>query len=159
MQLSSPAFEHESEMNRRFTCEGDDVSPPLSWTDAPPDTRSFALLIEDPDAPDPAAPKRIWVHWLVFDIPAGIERLPEDVERRGLPVCVRTGLNDWRTANYRGPCPPIGRHRYFHRLYALDVERLELSDQPSKSELLDAMRTHVLATAELIGTYRKHGHG
>jgi Raf kinase inhibitor-like YbhB/YbcL family protein len=155
MKLSSPAFEHEFEMDRRFTCEGRDVSPPLAWTDPPPGTRSFALLVEDPDAPDPAAPKHIWVHWLVFDIPRTIERLPEDAARLGLPAGARMGANGWHEPSYRGPCPPIGRHRYFHRIYALDVERLGL-DHPTKPALFEAMRTHVLATAELIGTYRAH---
>lgn len=161
MKLTSPAFEHEFEMDRRFTCEGGDVSPPLVWTEAPPGTRSFALLVEDPDAPDPAAPKRIWVHWLVFDIPRTVEQLPEDAGRRGLPVGARMGTNDWREPNYRGPCPPVGRHRYFHRVYALDVERLDQLDfdRPTKAALFEAMRTHVLATAELIGTYRSHRHG
>lgn len=157
MQLTSPAFEHGTEMDRRFTCEGIDVSPPLAWTDAPPGTRSFALLVEDPDAPDPDAPQRIWVHWLVFDIPSSVAQLPEDAgSSEGLPAGARMGMNDWRRASYGGPCPPIGRHRYYHRLYALDVERLDLA-HPTKAQLFEAMRSHVLATAELVGTYRKRG--
>jgi Raf kinase inhibitor-like YbhB/YbcL family protein len=156
MKLTSPAFEHEFDMDPRFTCEGGDISPPLAWTDPPPGTRSFALLVEDPDAPDPAAPKRIWVHWLVFHIPRTIEQFAEDAAREGLPAGARMGSNDWHEPSYRGPCPPIGRHRYFHRIYALDVERLHGLDRapPTKAALFEAMRTHVLATAELIGTYR-----
>jgi Raf kinase inhibitor-like YbhB/YbcL family protein len=157
MKLVSPAFEPGSEMDPRFTCEGIDVSPPLAWMDPPPGTRSFALIIEDPDAPDPDAPERVWVHWLVFDIPISATQLPEHAEgTNGLPTGARVGMNDWHRACYGGPCPPIGRHRYYHRLYALDVERLDLDEPPTKHRLFEAMRNHVLATAELVGTYRKH---
>jgi Raf kinase inhibitor-like YbhB/YbcL family protein len=156
MRLISPAFEPGSEMDPRFTCEGMDVSPPLAWTDAPPGTRSFALIVEDPDAPDPDAPERVWVHWLVFDIPSSVAQLPEHAERTGgLPAGARMGFNDWHRASYGGPCPPIGRHRYYHRLYALDVERLDLDEPPTKPVLFAAMRSHVLATAELVGTSPK----
>jgi hypothetical protein len=112
----------------------------------------LVILLEDPDAPDPAAPRRVWVHWLVFDIPPFVTALVEGAADN-LPGGARHGKNDWGTATYRGPCPPIGRHRYFHRVYALDTV-LELT-QPTKLELERAMRGHILGQAEFVGTYEK----
>ncbi len=154
LRLQSPAFEHLGKIPRRFTCEGEDVSPPLSWTDPPPGTRSFALLVEDPDAPDPEAPKMTWVHWVLYNLPPEARGLEEAVRRERLPAGTLEGRNDWKRTGYGGPCPPIGRHRYFHRLYALDAMLPELKDK-TRAALLKAMEGHVLGGAELIGTYQK----
>jgi len=154
LRLTSSAFEQGQEIPKRYTCEGNDVSPPLAWEGAPPETQSFALVVDDPDAPDPAAPQRTWVHWIVFNLPASMTTLSEGVSR--LPPDAREGLNDWKRTGYGGPCPPIGRHRYVHKLYALDVPLL--LDRPTIGELEAAMQGHILARAELIGTYQKKKH-
>jgi hypothetical protein len=152
--LSSPAFEHEGKMPRHTTCEGDDASPPLRWSDLPEGTESLALIVDDPDAPDPEAPQMVFVHWVLWDIPPGAEGLPEDANSAGLPAGTRVGLNDWERGEYGGPCPPIGRHRYFHRLYALDTALGDLG-KATKADLEKAMEGHILGRAELIGTYQK----
>jgi Raf kinase inhibitor-like YbhB/YbcL family protein len=151
--LRSPAFANQAEIPAKHTCEGKDVSPPLSWSEPPAGTRSFALIVDDPDAPDPAAPKMVWVHWVLYDLPPGARELREGASR-SLPAGAHQGKNDWKRTGYGGPCPPIGRHRYFHKLYALDVA---LGDRGplTKRELEKAMAGHVLAHTELIGTYRK----
>jgi Raf kinase inhibitor-like YbhB/YbcL family protein len=138
----------------QYTCEGADISPPLRWSGAPQGTKSFALIIDDPDAPDPRAPKMTWVHWVVYDIPAEAQGLPEDAANSGLPAGVMQGLNDWKRAGYGGPCPPIGRHRYFHMLYALDTVLPDLG-HATKAQLLGAMQGHMIAEAQLVGTYQK----
>jgi Raf kinase inhibitor-like YbhB/YbcL family protein len=138
----------------QYTCEGADISPPLRWSGAPQGTKSFALIIDDPDAPDPRAPKMTWVHWVVYDIPAEAQGLPEDAANSGLPAGVMQGLNDWKRAGYGGPCPPIGRHRYFHMLYALDTVLPDLG-HATKAQLLGAMKGHMIAEAQLVGTYQK----
>jgi Raf kinase inhibitor-like YbhB/YbcL family protein len=152
MELRSPAFAAGGEIPRRHTCEGDDVSPPLQWQGVPAPARSLVLIVDDPDAPDPAAPQRTWVHWVLVDLPPTTSALPEGGQP--LPVGAREGLNDWKRAGYGGPCPPIGRHRYFFKLYALDCT-LPMPPHPDKAAVEKAMRGHVLAEAELIGTYRK----
>ncbi len=154
LRLSSTAFEHLGRLPRRCTCEGQDVSPPLSWTDPPPGTRSFAILVEDPDAPDPEAPRMTWVHWVLYNLPQETRFLEEGVPSRRLPAGTLEGRNDWKRTGYGGPCPPIGRHRYFHKLYALDAVLPDL-ERPTRAALLKAMEGHVLAGAELIGTYQK----
>ena len=154
MTITSPAFEHNGTIPVRYTCEGDDVSPPLKWTGVPADARSLVLIVDDPDAPDPAAPKRTWVHWLLYNLPADTAGLPEHCRDADLPANTCTGINDWRRTDYGGPCPPVGRHRYFHKLYALDTMLDDLGS-PNKSELETAIKTHILASAELIGTYMK----
>lgn len=154
MQITSPAFESGSDIPKKHTCEGEDVSPPLAWSDAPPGTKSFALVVDDPDAPDPAAPKTVWAHWVLYDIPADSTSLREAVTAKNLPPGAREGLNDWKKPGYRGPCPPVGRHRYVHKLYALDVILPDL-ERPTKARLEKAMEGHVLAHAELIGGYRR----
>lgn len=156
LTLTSTAFAPDDAIPSRYTCEGKDISPPLAWQDAPAETRSFALIVDDPDAPDPAAPQRVWVHWVLYNIPAGISELGEAVVPKDLPAGTREGLNDWSRTGYGGPCPPIGRHRYFHKLYALDAVLPELA-RPDKATLEKAMTGHVLAKAELIGTYQKGG--
>jgi len=152
LQLTSTSFEAGGEIPRRHTCEGEDLSPPLAWTGVPEGTESFALIVDDPDAPDPRAPRMTWVHWVLYDLPADVRELPEGV--RTLPPGTREGKNDWRRTGYGGPCPPIGRHRYVHKLYALDAVLGDLGT-PTKAELEAAMKGHVLARAELVGTYRK----
>jgi len=129
------------------------VSPPLEWEGAPAGTRSYALIVDDPDAPDPRAPQRTWVHWVLYNIPAETHGLPADASADRLPAGTRSGLNDWKRTTYGGPAPPVGRHRYFHKVYALDVELPDLN-QPNKARLLNAMKGHVLAESQLIGTYQ-----
>jgi Raf kinase inhibitor-like YbhB/YbcL family protein len=151
--VSSPAFGDNASIPKRYTCEGEDISSPLKWSGAPQGTKSFALIVDDPDAPDPKAPKRTWVHWVLYDIPASVNELPEGAGKKA-PAGTREGLNDWKRTGYGGPCPPIGRHRYFHKLYALDT-LLPALKEPSKAQLLDAMKGHVLGEAQLVGTYQK----
>jgi Raf kinase inhibitor-like YbhB/YbcL family protein len=153
LQLSSAAFRRLGEIPKKYTCEGADISPPLSFQGLPSGTKSLALIIDDPDAPDPGAPKMTWVHWVLFNIPPGTPGLAEGAA--GLPTGAREGRNDFQRTNYGGPCPPLGRHRYFHKLFALDTI-LEL-DRPTKAELETAMQSHILARAELVGTYQKSG--
>jgi len=154
--LGSPAFAHRQPIPAEYTCEGEDVSPALAWTGVPAGTKSLALIVLDPDAPDPEAPRMIWVHWILYNLPPGVSELPRDVSRAALPPGTLEGKNDWKRTGYGGPCPPIGRHRYFHRLYALDTILPDLH-QPAKPELLAAMEGHVLGQAELVGTYQKSG--
>lgn len=153
MKLSSTAFAPGDAIPPRYTCQGDDVAPPLAWSELPDRTRSLALIVDDPDAPDPAAPTRTWVHWVLIDIPPDVGTLPEG--GRPLPEGCRAGLNDWHRASYGGPCPPVGRHRYFFKLYALDTRLPDLPG-PTKAELERAMQGHVLAQTQLMGTYEKH---
>lgn len=155
-KLTSAAFAAQGPIPARYTCEGGDTSPVLAWTGAPAGTKSYALIVDDPDAPDPAAPQTTWVHWVVYDIPAATSGLAEGAARH-MPAGSRDGMNDWHRPGYGGPCPPIGRHRYFHKLYALDVVLPDLG-APDKAKLESAMQGHVLAEAELIGTYQKAGH-
>ncbi|HEY0502177.1 MAG TPA: YbhB/YbcL family Raf kinase inhibitor-like protein [Lysobacter sp.] len=154
LQLSSPSFEHDGAIASKHTCDGAGVSPALQWTGQPAGTRSLALVVDDPDAPDPAAPKRVWVHWVLYNLPADSPGLAEDVAAAQLPKGTRQGLNDWKRTGYGGPCPPIGRHRYFFKLYALDAELPDLGDA-GKGELMSAMQGHVLAETELVGTYQR----
>ncbi len=150
--ITSPAFAPGSEIPSDCTCEGADASPRLEWTGAPAGTKSFALIVDDPDAPDPAAPKMTWVHWVLYNLPADAIDLADAVAV--LPAGTLEGTNDWKRTGYGGPCPPIGRHRYFFKLFALDTTLPDLNS-PTKPELEKAMRGHILASAELIGTYQK----
>lgn len=154
LSLSSPSFASNAEIPVRHTCDGDDVSPPLRWSGLPLGTRSLALIVDDPDAPDPAAPQRTWVHWILYNLPATTDGLAEGITAAQLPAGTREGLNDWKRTGYGGPCPPVGRHRYFHKLYALDAVLPDLG-RPDKARLLKAIEGHVLARAELIGTYER----
>ena len=154
--LRSSAFDQGAEIPRRHSCEGDDASPPLAWSAPPAGTRSFALIVDDPDAPDPKAPKRTWVHWVVYDLPADARALAEGAGAGALPPGARSGKNDWGRPDWGGPCPPIGRHRYFHKLYALDTQLGDLRT-PTKAALARAMEGHVLGQSELMGTYEKKG--
>jgi Raf kinase inhibitor-like YbhB/YbcL family protein len=152
--IKSPAFAPNGAIPSKYTCEGADTSPPLEWSDAPDGTKSFALIVDDPDAPDPAKPQRVYVHWVVYDIPASATKLPENAAKSGLPSGAGQGANDWGKQIYGGPCPPIGRHRYFFKLYALDTQLKGLKN-PTKSQLEKAMRGHTLDNTQLIGTYEK----
>ncbi|MGH7678824.1 MAG: YbhB/YbcL family Raf kinase inhibitor-like protein [Gemmatimonadaceae bacterium] len=144
LQIESSAFAHNGAIPREHTCEGKDSAPPLRWSGAPAGTKSFALIVDDPDAPDPKAPKMTYVHWVLYDLPPTATG----------PAAARDGTNDWKREGYGGPCPPIGRHRYFFKLFALDTMLGDL-ESPTKPKLLDAMKGHVLEQAELIGTYQK----
>lgn len=155
MTITSSSFPHQGVIPARYTCEGHDTSPELFWTEIPEGAKSLVLIMDDPDAPDPAAPKRIWVHWVLYNIPANTSGFPEAVGARDLPSGTLEGLNDWQRTGYGGPCPPIGSHRYFHKLYALDTVLPDLN-QPNKAKLEQAMQGHVIAHSELIGLYQKH---
>jgi len=150
--ITSTSFAHQGEIPSKHTCEGGDVSPALAWSGVPAGTKSLVLIVDDPDAPDPKTPKMTWVHWVLYDLPPDATGLPEGV--KSLPAGTREGLNDWKRAGYGGPCPPVGRHRYFVKLAALDVVLPDLG-KPTKAEVEKAMQGHLLATAELIGTYQK----
>ena len=154
--LSSPDFTHAGAIPTRFTCEGDDVSPGLRWTGVPAGARSLALIVDDPDAPDPAAPRGIWVHWVLYNLPVAVNELASAVPSRMLPGQTLVGKNDWGRTGYGGPCPPIGRHRYFFKLLALDAVLPDLH-QPTRAQIEAAMTGHVLGEAVLMGTYQKKG--
>ena len=151
LAITSAAFADGGAIPKRYTCDGDDVPPPLAWSGAPAGTKAFALVVDDPDAPDPMAPQRTWVHWVLYDIPAAATSLPEG---GALPAGTRQGRNDWERTSYGGPCPPVGRHRYFHKLYALDAALGDIGE-PTKAELEKAMRGHVLAEGAMVGTYER----
>ena len=154
LTLKSSAFDNGAEIPLRYTCSGDDVSVPLNWEDAPEGTRSFVLIVDDPDAPDPEAPKMVWVHWVLYNIPPDINSLAEHITSATLPPGTIEGINDWQRPGYGGPCPPVGRHRYFHKLYALDSV-LEGLNRATKADVEAAMQGHIIAQAELIGTCQK----
>ena len=154
LMIKSSAFENNAEIPVRYTCSGDDVSVPLNWEGVPEAARSLVLIVDDPDAPDPEAPKMVWVHWVLCNIPPGVNALEEHTTSAMLPPGAIEGMNDWQRPGYGGPCPPIGRHRYFHKLYALDTV-LEGLHQPTKADVESAMKGHIIAQAELIGTFKK----
>jgi len=156
LTLQSPAFAHNAAMPDKYSCDGDGISPPLRWSDVPSTARSLALIVDDPDAPDPAAPQRTWVHWVLYDVPPTADALAEKVSAAQLPDGTREGLNDWKHTGYGAACPPKGRHRYVFKLYALDRVLPDLH-KPDKAQLLKAMEGHVVAHTELIGTYQR-GH-
>jgi len=154
LDITSSAFENGGAIPTRYTCEGQDISPPLAWRGAPAGTKSLVLIVDDPDAPDPKAPRMTWVHWVLVNLPPDTAGLAEAVSPGALPADTVEGLNDWKRTGYGGPCPPIGRHRYFHKLYALDRDLTGL-EHPTKAQVEAAMQGHVLAQAELVGTYEK----
>jgi Raf kinase inhibitor-like YbhB/YbcL family protein len=155
LKLASKGFDAGRDIPAMYTCDGQNISPPLAWFDVPAAAKSLALIVDDPDAPNPAAPQRVWTHWVVYNIPADAAGLLEGVTPEGLPPGAKEGLNDWQQVGYGGPCPPIGQHRYFHKLYALDTVLPDLGN-PTKSDLEVAMQDHVIAQAELIGRYQRH---
>ena len=145
LAVTSSAFAANAEIPSEHTCDGADTAPPLAWSGAPATTQSFAVIVDDPDAPDPAKPQRTWVHWVRSQIPATVTSLPA---QGGVD-----GNNDWNAAGWRGPCPPVGRHRYFFKVYAVDAK---IGDPGmTKAALLKAIEGHVVAAGELIGTYQK----
>ena len=158
LNLDSPAFTNEGEIPGVYTCEGRDISPALSWSGAPGGTKSFVLIVDDPDAPDPKAPKMTWVHWVLYNIPATTREFMMGLKSADLPAGTKEGLNDWKRTGYGGPCPPIGRHRYYHRLYALDTVLPDLGT-PTRAQVDEAMKGHILAQAVLMGTYEKEKQG
>jgi Raf kinase inhibitor-like YbhB/YbcL family protein len=155
-ELRSASFADQGEIPARHTCEGSDLSPALSWSGLPAGTRSLVLVVDDPDAPDPRAPRMTWVHWVLYDLPPDSGGLAEGVRSADLPKGTREGTNDWKRTGYGGPCPPVGRHRYFHKLYALDTVLPDLG-AASKAAVEKAMAGHVLGQAVLVGTYQKTG--
>ena len=156
MTLRSDDFAPDGEIPRVHTCEGEDRSPHLSWSNPPLGTQSFVLIVDDPDAPDPEAPRMVYVHWVLYNLPPTAWQLDSGIADPNLPTGTLQGLNDWHRTGYGGPCPPIGRHRYYHKLYALDTVLPDLG-RPTKADVLTAMEGHVLAEAELMGTYEKQG--
>jgi len=153
MKISSTAFKEEKDIPQMYTCDGKDVSPPLEWQGVPAKTSSLVLIVDNPDAPDPAAPKMTWVHWVLYNLPSDISTLPEATKSSDLPEGTLEGLNDWHNTGYRGPCPPTGRHRYFFKLYALDTPLADLK-KPSREKVEQAMQGHIISQATLIGTYQ-----
>jgi Raf kinase inhibitor-like YbhB/YbcL family protein len=154
MRITSTAFADGGIMPVKFTCEGKDISPPLAWSGVPAETRSLVLIVDDPDAPDPKAPRMTWVHWVLYDLPPETSGLHENANATGLPAGTKVGVNDWKRMDYGGPCPPIGRHRYFHKLYALDTKLSDLG-KPTKADVEAAMKGHILAQTHIVGTYEK----
>ncbi|MGI5864066.1 MAG: YbhB/YbcL family Raf kinase inhibitor-like protein [Myxococcales bacterium] len=154
LSIASPEFSHQDEIPKKFTHDGLNISPPLAWSGVPAGTKSLALIVDDPDAPDPRAPKRVWTHWTIYNLPPDTTGLPEAVREGQLPGSAREGMNDSGGHGYDGPVPPIGRHRYFFKLYALDTVLPDLG-RPTKAQLEKAMKGHVLEQAELVATYER----
>lgn len=145
MKISSPAFRHNDSIPAKYTCDGADVNPPLRFEDVPPNAKSLALIVDDPDAP-----RGTWVHWVVWNISPDTREVPED----SVPKGALQGMNDFRKIEYGGPCPPSGTHRYFFKLYALDT-LLTLGKNADKASLEAAMQGHIISRAELIGRYKR----
>jgi Raf kinase inhibitor-like YbhB/YbcL family protein len=154
MTITSSSFANHGEIPIRHTCQGHDTSPELFWDGVPEGAKSLVLIVDDPDAPDPAAPKLTWVHWVLYNIPPVAQGMPEGVAEGDLPPGTLGGLSDWQRTGYGGPCPPIGKHRYFHKLYALDIILPDLK-HPTKAILEQEMQGHVIAQSELVGLYQK----
>lgn len=152
--LISSVFDPNAGIPAKYTCEGANISPPLAWSGAPATAKSYALIVEDPDAPDPAKPTRVVSHWVAYNIPASATSLSENASNKGMPAGSAQGSNEGNKSIYMGPCPPIGRHRYFFKLFALDTVLKGLSN-PKKADLEKAIQGHVVGNAVLIGTYEK----
>lgn len=150
-ELTSSAFKANDVIPEKYTCDADDLSPPLRWTDPPQGTKSFALISDDPDAP-----VGTWVHWVLYDLPAEARELPEGMPPdETLGSGAKQGLTDFRRVGYGGPCPPPGSyHRYYFKLYALDA-KLNLPPRATKAQLLEAMKGHMLVETQLIGRYKR----
>jgi Raf kinase inhibitor-like YbhB/YbcL family protein len=150
MELTSSAFQHEGKIPDKYSCKGQDISPPLKWVNAPAGTKSFVLVCDDPDAP-----VGTWDHWLLFNIPASVSELPEGIPSQPeLSNGARHGRNSWGRNDYGGPCPPGGTHRYFFKFYALDIT-LDLKPGAAKREIMKAMENHILAKTELMGRFSR----
>ena len=156
LAITSSAFANGGEISAKYTCQGNDIAPPLQWTGVPGDAKSLVLIVDDPDAPDPDAPRMTWVHWVLYNIPPEAAGLPAGASSADLPPGTLEGQNDWKRIGYGGPCPPIGRHRYFHKLYALDTLLPDLK-KPTKAAVESAMKGHVIEHAEVVGTFEKKG--
>jgi Raf kinase inhibitor-like YbhB/YbcL family protein len=154
LTLTSTAFTQGGNIPSRYTCQGEDIAPRMEWQGVPANAQSLVFIVDDPDAPDPKAPRMTWVHWVVYNLPPDTTGLPEAVTSTDLPPGTEEGINDWRRTGYGGPCPPVGRHRYFHKLYALDTI-LPPMDKPTKADIEAAMAGHIIEQAELVGTYEK----
>ena len=154
MKLTSQNFVHQGDIPKKYTCDSENISPALAWTDVPAGAKSLVLIVDDPDAPDPANPRMTWVHWVLYNLPADAGSLPGNVKDSDLPSGTLHGVNDWGRKGYGGPCPPVGKHRYFHKLYALGTKLPDLN-QPKKAELEKAMENHILDRAELVGLYQR----
>lgn len=154
LTLTSESFSHNQSIPAKHTCDDQDISPSLAWRGVPADTKSLVLIVDDPDAPDPAAPKMTWVHWVLYNIPPDTVGLAEGTSGANLPPGTLQGMNDWQRTGYGGPCPPVGTHRYFHKLYALDTILPDLQI-PTKAVLEKAMQGHIIANSELIGLYQR----
>lgn len=154
MTLTSPAFFHKDDIPAEYTCDGLDVTPPLEWSGVPAEAKSLVLIVEDPDAPDPAAPKMTWVHWVLYNLPPTTTSFDEGIISADLPPGTLEGINSWQQKGYGGPCPPIGKHRYFFKILALDIVLDDLGG-PSTKQLEKAMAGHVLDQAELVGLYQR----
>ena len=152
--IKSTAFENGEEIPVKYTYQGEDISPPLQWEGIPAKTKSLALIVDDPDAPDPKAPKMTWVHWVLYNIPESVTNLSEGANPQIVNSEIKAGLNDWSKAQYGGPAPPIGQHRYFFKLYALDI-MLKGLNHPTKAKVEATIKGHILAETELMGTYEK----
>jgi Raf kinase inhibitor-like YbhB/YbcL family protein len=153
-EITSAAFRHMGSIPSEYTCEGRNISPPLSWQSLPDGTKSLVLIVDDPDAPDPGAPRMTWIHWVLYNMPPDTRGIAEGIATPSLPVGTLEGLNSLNRAGYSGPCPPVGKHRYFHKLYALDT-MLPLLSLPTKAAIENAMKSHIIGEAVLIGTYAK----
>jgi hypothetical protein len=151
MELASSAFKNGQPIPNQYTCEGKNISPPLTWNGAPANTESLVLIVDDPDAP-----RGVWTHWVMFDLPADASGLPEAAAQSGsLPGNAKEGLNDFKHSSYDGPCPPAGQeHRYFFKIYALDTA-LGLPSGASRKDVEAAMAKHILAEGQLMGTYQR----
>ncbi len=150
IKVTSMAFQEGGTIPQKYTCDGEDISPPLAWSSAPEGTKSFALISDDPDAP-----MGTWVHWVIYNIPANITELHEHIPPEALlENGTKQGTNDFRRIGYGGPCPPGGTHRYFFKLYALDTE-IDIVVGASKPELLRGMEGHILAEGQLMGRYTR----
>lgn len=154
MELTSKSFVDQGDIPKKYTCDSKNISPELAWSDVPEGAKSFVLIVDDPDAPDPANPRMTWVHWILYNIPVTAVSLPEGVLKEDLPEGILEGLNDWKKTGYGGPCPPIGKHRYFHKLYALDIVLPDLG-LPTKAKLEEAIEGHVLSQTGIVGLYQR----
>jgi hypothetical protein len=152
--ITSTSFQHNGAIPSRHTCDGLNISPPLNWSGIPANTKSLVLIIDDPDAPDPNAPKTTWVHWVLYNIPPDTHGLPEGIAATALPPGTLQGKNDWQKVGYGGPCPPTGNHRYFHKLIALDIVLPDLR-LPTKAGLEAMMQGYTIGRAELVGRYQR----
>jgi Raf kinase inhibitor-like YbhB/YbcL family protein len=149
--LTSTTFKNGEKIPRRYTCDGEDTSPPLFWSGAPNGTESYAIILEDPDAPGGT-----FTHWVLYDLPATTTSLPEGAGKNGkFKESSKQGVNDFGRIGYGGPCPPEGTHRYIFRLYALNIAGLNLKEKATKEEVLKTAKGHVISETELVGTYSR----